>query len=31
LDLESLGLENKEIPADQLVKMEKVGSGGFKE
>ena len=31
LDLESLGLENKEIPADQIVKMEKVGSGGFKE
>lgn len=31
LDLESLGLEDKEIPCEQLVKMEKVGSGGFKE
>lgn len=31
LDLESLGLEDKEIPSSQLIKMEKVGSGGFKE
>ncbi|CDZ97157.1 Tyrosine kinase specific for activated (GTP-bound) p21cdc42Hs [Phaffia rhodozyma] len=31
LDLESLGLEDKEIPCEQLVKMEKVGSGGFKD
>jgi hypothetical protein len=31
LDLESLGLEDKEIPPDKLVKLEKIGSGGFKE
>jgi mitogen-activated protein kinase kinase kinase 13 len=31
LDLESLGLEDKEIPEGQLQKMEKVGSGGFKD
>ncbi|EJD53204.1 kinase-like protein [Auricularia subglabra TFB-10046 SS5] len=31
LDLESLGLEDREIPPDKLVKMEKIGSGGFKD
>lgn len=31
LDLESLGLEDREIPPDKLVKLEKIGSGGFKE
>lgn len=31
LDLESLGLEDREIPADKLTKSEKIGSGGFKE
>lgn len=31
LDLESLGLEDREIPADKLTKLEKIGSGGFKE
>jgi hypothetical protein len=31
LDLSELGLENSVITADQLVKMEKIGSGGFKE
>ncbi|KDQ17892.1 hypothetical protein BOTBODRAFT_104603 [Botryobasidium botryosum FD-172 SS1] len=31
LDLESLGLEDKEIPSDKLVKLEKIGSGGFKD
>jgi len=31
LDLESLGLEDKEIPSEKLVKLEKIGSGGFKE
>lgn len=31
IDLESLGLEDKEIPPDKLVKLEKIGSGGFKE
>ena len=31
LDLESLGLEDREIPPDRLVKLEKIGSGGFKD
>ncbi|KZV87379.1 kinase-like protein [Exidia glandulosa HHB12029] len=31
LDLESLGLEDREIPPDKLVKLEKIGSGGFKD
>ena len=31
LDLESLGLEDKEIPPEKLTKLEKIGSGGFKE
>ncbi|KAG9014622.1 hypothetical protein FRB94_011800 [Tulasnella sp. JGI-2019a] len=31
LDLESLGLEDREIPADKLTKLEKIGSGGFKD
>ncbi|KAH8798069.1 kinase-like domain-containing protein [Flagelloscypha sp. PMI_526] len=31
LDLESLGLDDREIPYDQLVKLEKIGSGGFKD
>jgi len=31
LDLESLGLENREIPLEKLVKLEKIGSGGFKD
>lgn len=31
LDLESLGLEDKEISPEKLVKLEKIGSGGFKE
>lgn len=31
LDLESLGLEDREIPAEKLTKLEKIGSGGFKE
>jgi hypothetical protein len=31
LDLWELGLENSVITADQLVKLEKIGSGGFKE
>jgi hypothetical protein len=31
LDLESLGLEDKEIPPERLIKLEKIGSGGFKE
>lgn len=31
LDLESLGLEDREVPPDKIVKMEKIGSGGFKE
>jgi mitogen-activated protein kinase kinase kinase 13 len=30
-DLGSLGLEDKEIPYERLVKKEKIGSGGFKE
>jgi mitogen-activated protein kinase kinase kinase 13 len=31
LDLESLGLEDREIPPDKLSKLEKIGSGGFKD
>ncbi|PFH54124.1 hypothetical protein AMATHDRAFT_44673 [Amanita thiersii Skay4041] len=31
LDLESLGLEDREIPPDKLQKLEKIGSGGFKD
>lgn len=31
LDLESLGLEDREIPPDKLTKIEKIGSGGFKD
>ncbi|KIK59499.1 hypothetical protein GYMLUDRAFT_169523 [Collybiopsis luxurians FD-317 M1] len=31
LDLESLGLEDREIPPDRLSKLEKIGSGGFKD
>ncbi|KAI5124307.1 hypothetical protein M0805_008915 [Coniferiporia weirii] len=31
LDLESLGLEDREIPPDKLTKFEKIGSGGFKD
>jgi hypothetical protein len=30
-DLETLGLEDKEIPYEKLVKREKIGSGGFKD
>jgi mitogen-activated protein kinase kinase kinase 13 len=31
LDLESLGLEDREIPPDKLTKLEKIGTGGFKD
>ncbi|KAI5481906.1 mitogen-activated protein kinase kinase kinase 13 [Pseudohyphozyma bogoriensis] len=31
LDLESLHLQDKEIPPEKLTKLEKVGSGGFKD
>ncbi|KAJ7172240.1 hypothetical protein C8R46DRAFT_141603 [Mycena filopes] len=31
LDLESLGLEDREIPPEKLLKLEKIGSGGFKD
>ena len=31
LDLEDLGLVDKEIPASQVQKGERIGSGGFKE
>jgi hypothetical protein len=31
LDLGSLGLVDKEIPPEEIVKLEKIGSGGFKE
>lgn len=31
LDLESLGLEDREIPPEKLAKLEKIGSGGFKD
>ncbi|KAJ6525728.1 kinase-like domain-containing protein [Mycena capillaripes] len=31
LDLGSLGLDDREIPPDKLQKLEKIGSGGFKD
>lgn len=31
LDLEELGLVDKEIPVEQIQKGDKIGSGGFKE
>lgn len=31
LDLESLGLDDREIPTEKLQKLEKIGSGGFKD
>ena len=31
LDLESLGLEDREIPPEKLTKLEKIGSGSFKD
>lgn len=31
LDLGSLGLEDREIPPEKLQKLEKIGSGGFKD
>lgn len=31
LDLVSLGLHDREIPPDKLTKLEKIGSGGFKD
>lgn len=31
LDLELLGLEDREIPGEKLTKLEKIGSGGFKD
>ncbi|KAF7793233.1 hypothetical protein EIP86_004343 [Pleurotus ostreatoroseus] len=31
IDLESLGLEDREIPPEKLTKLEKIGSGGFKD
>lgn len=31
LDLESLGLHDREIPPDKIVKLSKIGSGGFKD
>ena len=31
LDLGSLGLVDKEIPPEEITKLEKIGSGGFKE
>ncbi|OCH88811.1 hypothetical protein OBBRIDRAFT_820005 [Obba rivulosa] len=31
LNLENLGLEDREIPPEKLVKLEKIGSGGFKD
>ncbi|KAI0723780.1 hypothetical protein C8T65DRAFT_627408 [Cerioporus squamosus] len=31
LDLESLGLDDREIPPEKLTKLEKIGSGGFKD
>lgn len=30
-DLGTLGLEDREIPYEKLMKKEKIGSGGFKE
>jgi mitogen-activated protein kinase kinase kinase 13 len=31
LDLESLGLDDREIPPEKLTKLDKIGSGGFKD
>lgn len=31
LDLESLGLHDREIPPEKITKLEKIGSGGFKD
>jgi hypothetical protein len=31
LDLESLGLDDREIPPDKLTKVMKIGHGGFKD
>ncbi len=31
LDLGTLGLEDREIPPERLQKLEKIGSGGFKD
>ncbi|KAL1721158.1 hypothetical protein EV715DRAFT_249550 [Schizophyllum commune] len=31
LDLEALGLNDREIPPDKITKLEKIGSGGFKD
>ena len=31
LDLESLGLHDREIPPDKITKLSKIGSGGFKD
>ncbi|KAI0689437.1 hypothetical protein BC835DRAFT_1369050 [Cytidiella melzeri] len=31
LDLESLGLDDREIPPEKIIKLEKIGSGGFKD
>jgi mitogen-activated protein kinase kinase kinase 13 len=31
LDLASLGLDDREIPCEKLTKLEKIGSGGFKD
>lgn len=31
LDLESLGLDDREIPPEKITKLEKIGSGGFKD
>jgi len=31
LDLEGLGLEDSVVPPSKLTKLEKIGSGGFKE
>lgn len=31
LDLESLGLDDREIPHDKIIKEKKIGSGGFKD
>ena len=31
LDLESLGLDDREIPPEKILKLEKIGGGGFKD
>ncbi|KIP08867.1 hypothetical protein PHLGIDRAFT_68661 [Phlebiopsis gigantea 11061_1 CR5-6] len=31
LDLESLGLDDRELPSDKIIKLSKIGSGGFKD